>query len=111
MWDRPLIFLLLCDYCLARPIVSLLHSCIDFSCIVGTTVHTYVYTTFYQLTYTYFLFLVGICFLIGRSYLDDTCGIVGAGVVEVDWDRTATASRCDVTLVQVIVQKEIVLNA
>ena len=63
-------------------------------------------------TYTFLFFLAaGVSFLIGRSYLNHASSVVCAREVKVHLDRAPTTSGTDVIVIQVIVEKQVVLDA
>ena len=63
-------------------------------------------------TYTFlFSLAAGVCFLIGRSYFHHTSGVVCAREVKVHLNRAPAPSGGDVIVVQVIVEKQVVLDA
>ena len=77
--------------------------------IVYTHINTCTHVTS---AYTYLFFLgAGVCFLIGWPYLHQAGGVVGAREVKVHLDGAPTPSGSDVIFVQVIVEKQIVLDA
>lgn len=76
------------------------HSCID------------LYSSKHVSTYTFIFFLSArVSFLIGRPYLHQAGGIACAGEVKVHLDWASAPSGSDVAAVEVVVLKQVVLDA